>query len=127
MRHPPNVFNKQCCWQPKLTIYITSGPITRSKEKRRIHRVSSVAELVISGDSVLTDNRKEVAKDRKMDLARFFLGGTAWSFDSELFEAVVLQADFDLDCGATEPAGVRGSADSGRFCDTKVFLNLSLM
>ena len=33
------------------------------------------------------------------------MGSTAWSFDSELFEAVVLQADFDLDCGAMEPAG----------------------
>ena len=30
--------------------------------------------------------------------------GAAWSFDSELFETVVLQADVVLDCGATETA-----------------------
>ena len=29
----------------------------------------------------------------------------AWSFDSELFETVVLQADVALDCCATETAG----------------------
>ena len=29
----------------------------------------------------------------------------AWSFDSELFETVLLQADVVLDCGATETAG----------------------
>ena len=31
--------------------------------------------------------------------------GAAWSFDSELFETVVLQADVVLECGATETAG----------------------
>ena len=38
---------------------------------RKIHRVSSVAEAVISGDSVLNDSRKDLAKEVKMDLARF--------------------------------------------------------
>ena len=33
-----------------------------------------------------------------MDLA-------VWSFDSELFETVVLQPDVVVDCGATETAG----------------------
>ena len=28
--------------------------------------------------------------------------GAAWSFDSELFETVVLEADVVLDCGGTE-------------------------
>ena len=42
--------------------------------------------------------------------SRTFYLGAARSFDSELFETVVLQADVVLDCGATETAG---SADSG--------------
>ena len=52
-------------------------PVVRAKEKarskanRKIHRVSSVAEAIISGDSVLNDIRKDLAKDVKMDLARF--------------------------------------------------------
>ena len=58
-----------------------------SKEKRRILRVSSVAEVVIFGESALRDNREEVAKDRNMELARFTLG-TAGSGGSELFQAV---------------------------------------
>ena len=37
--------------------------------------------------------------------SRTFYLGAAWSFDSELFETVVLQADVVLDCGATETAG----------------------
>ena len=75
-----------------------------SREHREIHRVSSVAEAIISGDSVLNDIRKDLAKDVKMDLARFYFGA-AWSFDSELFEKVVHQADVLLDTGATETAG----------------------
>ena len=62
-----------------------------------------MAEAFISGDSVLNDIRKDLAKEVKMDLARFIwelLGG----FDSELFKTVVLQADVVLDCGATETA-----------------------
>ena len=39
-----------------------------------------------------------------MDLALFYLGAAS-SFDSELFETIVLQADVVLDCGATETAG----------------------
>ena len=66
--------------------------------------VSSEAEAIISGDTVRNDSRKDLAKEVKMDLARFIwelLGG----FDSELFETVVLQADVILDCGATETVG----------------------
>ena len=37
--------------------------------------------------------------------SRTFHVGAAWSFDSELFETVVLQADVVLDCGGTETAG----------------------
>ena len=37
--------------------------------------------------------------------SRTFYLGAARGFDSELFEAVVLQADVVLDCGATETAG----------------------
>ena len=37
--------------------------------------------------------------------SRTFHLGAAWSFDSELFETVVLQADVVLDFGATETAG----------------------
>ena len=51
----------------------------------------SVAEAVISGDSVL-------------NLARF-IWELLWGLDSELFETVVLQADVVLDCGAIETAG----------------------
>ena len=63
-----------------------------------------MAEAIISGESVLNDSRKDLAKELKLDLARFIwvlLGG----FDSALFETVVLQADVVLDCGATETAG----------------------
>ena len=42
-----------------------------SKENRQIHLVSSVAEVVISGDSVVNDSRKDLAKEVKMDIARF--------------------------------------------------------
>ena len=41
------------------------------KANRKIHRVSSVAEAIISGDSVLNDIRKDLGKEVKMDLARF--------------------------------------------------------
>ena len=37
--------------------------------------------------------------------SRTFSLGAAWSFDSELFETVLPQADVVLDCGATETAG----------------------
>ena len=42
-----------------------------SRENRKIHRVSSVVEVIISGDSILDDSRKDLAKEVKMDLARF--------------------------------------------------------
>ena len=54
----------------------TLAPVARanaracSRENRNTHRVSSVAEVIISGDSVLNDSRKDVAKEVKMDLAR---------------------------------------------------------
>ena len=64
----------------------------KPRENRKIHRVSSVAEVIISGDNVLNDSRKDLAKE-------------VWNFDSELFETVVLQADVVLDCGATETSG----------------------
>ena len=41
------------------------------KANRKIHHVSSVAGAIISGDSVLNDIRKDLAKEVKMDLARF--------------------------------------------------------
>ena len=56
--------------------FLSDAPASREgKDKgklkrRRIHRVSSVAEVIISGDGVLNDHRKEVTKDRKMELAR---------------------------------------------------------
>ena len=46
---------------------------------------------------------KRSGKRRKNGSRTFYLGA-AWSFDSELFETVVLQADVALDCGATETA-----------------------
>ena len=96
----PNACNRQRYWQPRLIehwlgldqqvrkrkkIEVVSGffspsnvPSSRkgkgrasSKENREIHLVSSVAEVIISGDSVLNDSRKDVAKEVKMDLARF--------------------------------------------------------
>ena len=73
-------------------------------ENRKIHRVSSVAEVIISGHSVLKDSRKDLAKEVKNGSRTFYMGAS-WSFDSELFETVVLEADVVLDCGATEPAG----------------------
>ena len=42
-----------------------------SKENRKIHRVSSVARVIISGDSVLNDSRKDLPREVKMDLACF--------------------------------------------------------
>ena len=113
----PNVCNRPRCWQlRRIELWLrpdqrwrqrnkiavvssllpTSLPVEREKNKprenRKIHRVSSVAEVIISGDSVLNDSRKDLAKE-------------VWSFDSELFETVVLQADVVLDCGATETSG----------------------
>ena len=61
-----------------------------------------MAEAIISGDSVLNDIRKDLAKYVKHGSRTFYLGA-AWGLDSELFETVVLQAD--VVCGATETAG----------------------
>ena len=63
-----------------------------------------MAEAIISGNSVLNDIRKDLAKEVKNESRTFYLGA-AWDLDSELFETVVLQADVVLDCGATETAG----------------------
>ena len=42
-----------------------------SKENPKIHLLSTVAEVIVSGDTVLNDSRKDLVKDVKMDLARF--------------------------------------------------------
>ena len=63
-----------------------------------------MAETNISGDSVLNDIRKDLAREVNTGSRTFYLG-VAWSVDSKLFETVVLQADVVLDCGATETAG----------------------
>ena len=63
-----------------------------------------MAEAIISGDSVLNDIRKDLAREAKMDLARFI-----W----ELLGVLILNClrqwcfkrMFVLDCGATETAG----------------------
>ena len=75
-----------------------------SKENGKFHLVSCVAEVTISGDSVLNDTRKDLAWGGKNG-SRTVLLGAAWGFASELFATVVLQADVFLDCGATETAG----------------------
>ena len=72
---------------------------------RKIHRVSSVAEAIISGDSVLNDIRKDLAKEVKMDLARFI-----WELFGVLILNCLRQWCFKrmfvvLDCGATATAG----------------------
>ena len=66
-------------WRQQNKIAVVSSllpmclPVVRAKERanRKIHRVSSVAEAIISGDSVLNDIRKDLAKEAKMDLERF--------------------------------------------------------
>ena len=63
-----------------------------------------MAEATISGDNVLNDSGKHLAKEGKNGSRTFYLGA-AWGVDSELFEKVVLQADVVLDCGATETVG----------------------
>ena len=78
-------------------------PVVRGAN-RKIHRVSFVAEAIISADSVLNDSRKDLAKEVKMDLARS-IWELLWALILNCFEAVVLQADVVLDCGATETAG----------------------
>ena len=93
----PNVRNKPRCWQlrliehwlrldhrlhqrnkiamvsflvPTLPAAPRAKAMASSRENRKIHRVSSVAEVIISGDSVLNDTRKDLAKEVKMDLVR---------------------------------------------------------
>ena len=65
-----------------------------------------MVEVIISGDSL--------AKEVKLDLARFPNSGAAWGLDSELFETGQRQGQVKgassvshvvLDCGATETAG----------------------
>ena len=60
-----------------------------------------MAEAIISGDSVLNDIRKDLAKELKMDLARFL-----WELLGVLILNFLRQwcfiADVVLDCGATE-------------------------
>ena len=46
-----------------------------SKENRVIHLVSSVAEVIISGDSVLNDSRKDLAQEEKW-ISHVFLGSS---------------------------------------------------
>ena len=91
-------------------LFSTYLPVARAKvrassrENRKIHRVSSVAGVIISGDSVLNDSRKDLAKEVNMDLARFTLEPHGVLVPNCLrhwcFKRVV------LDCGATETAGV---------------------
>ena len=126
-----SVCNRTRCWQLRLIehsirldqrlrqrnkisvvafLLPTLPPVARAKarassrENRKTHRVSSVAEVITSGDSVLNDSRKGSGKGSRNGSRTFYLGA-AWSFYSELFETVVLQADVVLDCGATETAG----------------------
>ena len=75
-----------------------------SKENRRIHLLSSVAEVVISGDIVPNASRKDLAKEVQNGSRTFYLGA-AWSLCSELFATTVLRADVVLDCGATGTVG----------------------
>ena len=64
-----------------------------------------MAEAVISGDSVLNDSRKDLAKEVKMDLARFI-----WELHGvsvlNCLRQLCFKRDAVLDCGATETAGV---------------------
>ena len=62
-----------------------------------------MAAAIISGDGVLNDIRKDLAKEVRMDLARF-----TWELLGVLILnclTVVLQADVVLDCGAIETVG----------------------
>ena len=71
----------------------------QGKGKGKVKSKSKDSSCLICGRSdhfletvSLNNIRKDLAKDVKMHLARFYLGAT-WSFDSELFETVVLQAE----------------------------------
>ena len=87
-----------------------------------------MAEAIISGDSVLNDSRKDLARGGKNGSRTFYLGA-AWGLDSDLFETVVLQADVVLECGATETAGgveaVQTLVDAVKqgFSDSRVEVN----
>ena len=93
MRHLPNVSNRlRYWWLRRIELWLRPDQRWRQKKNRsgffppsnvsssrkgkgkgkvkanrKIHRVSSVVEVIISGDSVLNDFRK---KEVKMDLAR---------------------------------------------------------
>ena len=83
-----------------------------------------MAEVIISGDCPERQS-KGSGKGGENGSRTFYLGA-AGSFDSELFETVVLQADVVLDCGATETAGgvealqILGDAVTQGFPDSRV-------
>ena len=93
MCHLPNVCNRPSCWQPRLIEKLAQArsAVASAKQNRsgffpssnvlpsrkgegkgssKENRTSSVAGVIISGDSVLNDSPKDLAKDVKMDLAR---------------------------------------------------------
>ena len=84
-----------------------------------------MAEVVISGDSVLTIERRW-QRIRNIGARTFLLGDTACSCGSALCEAVVLQTDVMLDCGATETAGGVEAVQILVDAVPQVFLNLSV-
>ena len=76
----------------------------KSKGKGKVKGKSKDSSCVICGRSDHFWRLSGYGKGCKNGSRTFYLGA-AWCFDSELFETVVLQADFVLDCGATETAG----------------------
>ena len=64
-----------------------------------------MSEVTISGDGRFPERQSKGSGKGCKNGSRTFYLGAAWSFYSELFETVVLQADVVLDCGATETAG----------------------
>ena len=86
-----------------------------------------MAEAIIFWDSVLNDIRKDLAKEVKNGSRTFYLEA-AWSFASELFETVVLQADVvpGLWCDRKHLVESRQCRFSWMQCN-KVFLILASM
>ena len=82
----------------------------KGKGKGKVKGKSKESSCLICGRSdhfwrqCLERQSKGSGKGGKKESRTFYLGA-AWGFDSELSEAVVLQADVVLDCGATDTAG----------------------
>ena len=92
------------------TLAQARSAVASAKQNRRLEGKSKDSSCLICGRSdhfwrQCPERQSKGSGKGGENGSRTFYLGAAWSFDSKLFETVVLQADVVLVCGATETAG----------------------